>query len=74
MDALKTIYNVYVEEEEIEGMFDEKGNLLGTWTLNDANWRDEYFGGFMEALGIHVVYSDRPDFKQKLRAAWASQF
>lgn len=50
----RTIYHLYVDDHEVEGMFDEGGNLLGAWFLNDAHWRHEYMDGFMEALGITV--------------------
>jgi len=40
---------------EIEGMFDDEGTLLGVWSSDDANWRIEYFRGFMEKLGIEVI-------------------
>jgi len=55
---------------EIEGMFDESGNLLGAWSLNDAHWRGEYMNGFMKKLGIDVVKapaSRREEFLKKLR-------
>jgi hypothetical protein len=52
---MKTIYNVAVCDDEIgevEGMFTQGGLLLGFWPQNDATWREEYFNGFLEALGI----------------------
>ena len=50
---------------EIEGMFDEDLNLIGTWCSNDAHWRNEYFSPFMKNIGIEVVRA--PDhYKEKL--------
>lgn len=61
-----TIYSVYIEDcdfgGEVEGMIDESGKVLGFWFSNDASWRDEYFNGFMEELGIKVV---TPSDKQR---------
>lgn len=39
---------------EIEGAFNEKKEFIGWWCRNDANWRHEYFNGFMSELGIEV--------------------
>ncbi len=67
------IFNVYDcgDEGEIEGMFDDKGNLLGWWSCNDGNWRGEYFDGFLSKLGIEVVYDsdDEEKLVRKLRRA-----
>lgn len=64
------LFHVYDEEAgEIEGMFDSEGNLLGAWSCNDATWRGEYFGGFIQKLGFKVVSSSRADLKTKLRIA-----
>lgn len=53
---MKTIYIIGIEDEvgEVEGAFDDKGELLDTWCRNDATWRHEYFNGLMETLGIDV--------------------
>ena len=49
------IYHAYSEEYgECEGMFDFEGNLISFWACNDANWRSEYFSGFMEFLGVEI--------------------
>ena len=67
---MKTIYLVGDEEEgEVEGMFDDKGNIIHCWTCNDANWRNEYFDPLMEALGIKVECSEDEKLKKKLRKA-----
>lgn len=64
---MRTIKYVYTEEYgEIEGMFDENDELLGAWSCNDANWRDEYFSEFMEKLGIKVIYSSERKLVKKL--------
>lgn len=52
---MKTAYFFYTEKfGENEGVFDETGKLIDCWSCNDANWRDEYFNGFMEKLGIKM--------------------
>jgi hypothetical protein len=53
------IYIVYSEGSkcgEIEGVFDADENILDVWSCNDAQWRNEYFAGFMDKLGIEVHY------------------
>ena len=45
---------------EIGGVLDEKGKVLDCWSLNDADWRNEYFSGFMEKVGIEAVESTSP--------------
>lgn len=52
------IIHVNDEENEIEGMFSEDGTLLGSWCLNDAHWRNEYFDGFIQALGYEITGAD----------------
>lgn len=51
---MKTVYHVYCEDYECEGMFSEDGKLLGMWSCNDGNWRDEYFNGFLRELDISI--------------------
>ena len=67
------IYSVSICEDdvgEVEGMFDAKGVLLGWWSLNDANWRHEYFEGFMSELGLEVIEaSNDRKLVSKLRRA-----
>jgi hypothetical protein len=46
---------------EVEGMFSEDGVLFGMWASNDANWRNEYFSGFMKAIGVVVDTSGKFD-------------
>ena len=71
---MKTIYHVYDEgpQGEIEGMFDEHGELLGCWSNNDATWRDEYFKTFMGKLGIEVKDGGKnKNWVKKLRRAFS---
>jgi hypothetical protein len=64
---MKTIRWVIVDDHEVEGMFSEDGELLGAWCLNDADWRQEYFSGFMETIGIEVIRDDSLALQQKLK-------
>jgi hypothetical protein len=48
---------------EVEGIFDDKFVLLDFWHCNDANWSNEYFGGFINKLGFTI--SGLPKNKQK---------
>lgn len=52
------IYHIGYEGDhgEIEGMFNEGGEILGCWSRNDGNWRSEYFDGFIESLGHTIDY------------------
>lgn len=40
---------------EYEAFFDDNKKFLAGWSLNDAQWRDEYMDGLMQALGYEVV-------------------
>lgn len=57
------------DDGEMEGMFDDKGVLLGGWSMNDAHWRGEYMNGFIEALGHEVVFLDACDARKKAEKA-----
>ena len=66
---MKTIYAVYTDRlGECEAIFDEKDNLLGAWSNNDACWRGEYFSPFMEELGIKVVDKEPTEKQLKIMA------
>jgi hypothetical protein len=70
---MRTIYNVYVCDEEgveVEGMFDDCGNLIGTWSLNDGHWKQECFCEFMKKLGISIEKSQDALLKEKLIKHW----
>jgi hypothetical protein len=65
---MKTIWHVSSEDEgEIEGIFDENGELLGMWCCNDAHWRNEYFSPFMKGLGIEVKTNWRDPIYQEMK-------
>jgi hypothetical protein len=58
---------------EVEGMFDEKENLVATWCSNDATWRQEYFADFMKVIGVEIVEARGELYKrlgQKLEDHW----
>jgi hypothetical protein len=58
----KTIYHVYAEVfGEYDFFFDEKGNELCHWHLNDAHWRSEYMNPLLTALGIELVEAEWTD-------------
>lgn len=61
---MKTIYIIYSESGdagECNLVFDENLKCIDGWSCDDATWRDDYFNGFMEQLGITVK-----DFHPKL--------
>lgn len=61
----KVIYYYYTPAwGEMQGMFDDTGKMLGSWSCNDANWRGEYMEGFLNKLGI-IVDRLPEKFKQK---------
>lgn len=69
---MKKIYFLYLCDDdvgEVEGMFDEQGEMLGNWCCNDATWRGEYFNGFIESLGYEVISDIPEDLEPKLEAA-----
>jgi len=54
---MKMIYIQYfcdVELGEFQGAFDKNGKLIDFWSCSDANWRNEYFSGVMEKIGIKI--------------------
>lgn len=56
---MKTIYHVYTERVgEWDGFYDEDGNILAHWCLNDAHWRKEYMNGLLWALGFSPKEGD----------------
>lgn len=63
---MKKVYLVSIEDLA-EGMFDDKGKLIDYWHANDADWRIEYFSGFMEWAGIEVIVSRDIKLERKLR-------
>lgn len=68
MAKLKKVYVVYACDSkgdlgEIEGVYDvDKEEWLDFWFCNDANWRGEYFNGFLRTLGIDVAQPDKKLF------------
>lgn len=71
---MRTLYIAYTEEVgEAEAMFDADGTILGMWACNDATWRNEYFSGFMEALGYKVETAPQwmvDNLTAECREAW----
>jgi hypothetical protein len=65
---MQTIYHVFDDCCEIEGMFSVEGELLDCWALNDAQWRHEYFNGFMSKLGYRVDTSPPAHLRQAMLA------
>lgn len=53
---------------EVEGgVFDEAGEMLGTWCSNDATWHSEYVDPFLAKLGLPTLYAA---LKTKLVTHW----
>lgn len=65
------VFIVYDESEygEVEGAFDESGELIDFWSANDAAWRNEYFSPFLKRLGIETKTSQDQKLKGKLGEA-----
>jgi hypothetical protein len=66
----KILYHVDIADDdvgEVEGFFDEQGNLLHCWSMNDALWRSEYLNPLLEELGYTVKHSGASEFLEKLR-------
>jgi hypothetical protein len=51
------IFYVYNEEWDCEGFFNENGNCLASWSLNDAKWRSEYMDSLLTSLGYEIIDS-----------------
>jgi len=50
---MKKVYIISAESPfEFQAAFDEDFKCLDAWSMNDANWRNEYFSGMMQKLGI----------------------
>ena len=65
---MKTLYFVFSEEYgEVEGMFDDKENLLDFWFGNDATWRVDYFEGVMNKIGYTVKRANKQLEKRLLK-------
>lgn len=61
---MKKLVVVYLSDDEVgevEGMFEENGNLIDFWACNDADWRSEYFAGVLKFLGAEEVRIDWRD-------------
>ena len=48
----------YTGDDLIECVFDEGGQIIAAWSPNDANWRNEYFSGFLSHFGLDIVDGD----------------
>lgn len=51
---------------EAQFAFDENLNPIGWWSLDDADFREEYFSGMMGKLGIEVLV-DHPKVSSLIR-------
>ena len=54
---MTTAYVMYIETEEGsegEAWFNEKKEIIGWYSSNDANWRDEYLDDIFKQLGVKV--------------------
>ena len=59
---MKPVYVVSIEDDEVgevQGMFDEDFKLIDYWSLNDANWRSEYFEGILNHFGYEGKSSNQ---------------
>jgi hypothetical protein len=55
---------------ETDAFFDEKFNLVSVVSLNDGNWRHEYFNPVMKHFGLEVQNvqpKDIPDYQEKMK-------
>lgn len=55
---------------EVQGFMNAQGEVVGFWSLNDANWRNEYFNATFQALGIEI----QPASEEQNRAFVAHLF
>ncbi len=52
---MKTYYLLCFDGDYGEMVFDSDLNAISYWCADDAKWRGEYFGEFMEHAGVKVV-------------------
>jgi hypothetical protein len=55
--TLPKIYHMWFCDDdtgEVEGVFNEAGELLSHWSCNDASLRVEYMSGLFERLGYDL--------------------
>ena len=43
---------------EVDVFMDENDTVIGVNSLNDANWRHEYFNHIFASIGVEIVESD----------------
>ena len=61
----KEIKKLYLMHYDwVEAIFDENDKCIGSWSVEDAEWRGEYFNPFMKELGYEILRT--PDDKRKL--------
>lgn len=71
------IFCVYNEDYESQGFYDESGNLITDWSLNDAHYRDEYMGPLFRALGVQIECESEEleqKFEQYLKDTYGPMF
>ena len=64
--STRIVYFASIDSPEYEGMFDEEGTLIDYWHCNDATWRGEYFDGFMEKIGVEIIYRAPRNLEKKM--------
>ncbi len=52
---------LHVDNHECDWFFDSKGNCIGHWCHNDAMFRSEYMGPFINTLGFEIEEVDHLD-------------
>ena len=65
---MKQLFIVNTGDDIAEGLLDDKGNVLGIWSLNDGYW-SSYFNDAFQNAGIEIIEImeyDHP-FLEKLR-------
>jgi hypothetical protein len=70
---MSTVTIVAIEDDdvgEVEGAFDEEGNLIHSWARNDASW-SRYLDPVLEGLGYRVKHARPKGLVAKLKEEMA---
>lgn len=66
MKILHLVYGCNEDGGEYQGVFNEQRELIGSWSMNDANFRIEYFHLLMVNLGYVIEDSEDDELIEKL--------
>lgn len=66
MKILHLVYGCSEDGGEYQGVFNDQRELIGSWSMNDADWRIEYFQYMMATLGYVIENSEDEELIEQL--------